>query len=109
MGPIGFPKTSVINYDCSLCNNPEEHRSHTVFILTYLHVVRKEIMYLMMVCYTYDYLVSGLFLMEHRVQQEIESVFFLMCTQIFHTISLVCLGIACLGKCHLYLSLLHML
>jgi len=60
MGLIGFPKISVRNYHYLLCNNPEEHSSHTVFILTYLHVVRKEIMYLMMVFYTYDYLVSGL-------------------------------------------------
>jgi hypothetical protein len=60
MGPIVFPKTSVRNYDCSLFNNPEEHRSHTVFILTYVHVIRKEIVYPMMGYYTYDYLVSGL-------------------------------------------------
>jgi len=60
MGPIGFPKTSVRNYHYSLCNNPEEHSSHTVFILTYVYVVRKEIMSLMRVYYTYEYLVSGL-------------------------------------------------
>jgi hypothetical protein len=60
LGPIGFLKISVRNYYYLLCTNPEEHSSHTVFILTYLHVVRKEIMYLMMVFCTYDYLVPGL-------------------------------------------------
>jgi len=60
MGPIGFPKTSVRNYLYSLRNNPEECSSHAVCILTYLPVVREEVIYLMMVYYTYDYLVSGL-------------------------------------------------
>jgi len=60
MGPIGFPKTSVRNYYYSLRNNPEECSSNAVFILTYLLVVREEIIYVMMVYYTYDYYVSGL-------------------------------------------------
>jgi len=28
MGPIGYPETSVRNYQQSLCNNPEEHSCH---------------------------------------------------------------------------------
>jgi len=31
MGPKGCPKISVRNYDCSLCNNPEERISRLLY------------------------------------------------------------------------------